>query len=292
MGQSVGSEFLRKENVEAAVTGFALQEYKIKNVCTVVSSSSWKETFFQESPTELSGGTGNAIRGIPRLAAFPFGKISETRVTAIIEKYGMEGIVSYEDGITDDIDVIGRTQLRIARAVVKSVEDQIYSVISEGNAPTTINTFTAINPWNTDEPASSISGGFVIRDINEAVRRIEVNNYDMDTGGAILLSPTDYESLMNDIYRQGASAPRMGEMVLGKRKVQTILNLAIIKSNSVTISGALVLKMKEVATWKAVSPLTIDVQYNPGISWRIRAWELGVTQLRNPKAACLILGTQ
>jgi hypothetical protein len=296
MVENVGSVILRKENVEAAVKGFALQEYKIKNVVTVISSSSWKETYFQESSTELTGGTGNNIRGIPRLAAFPFGRVAWTKVSATIEKYGMEGIVSYEDAITDDIDAIGRTLLRISRGVVKSVEDQIYDVLSESfnggsGSQTNINSVTAVIPWNSPI-VSAVSGGFVFRDINQAVRKIEVNNYDMDSGGVILLSPTDYESMMNDVYRQGASAPKFGEMVLGKRKIPTIAGLGIIKSNSVTISGALVLKMGDCATWKAVTPLTTDTEYSPGISWRIRAWELGVTQLINPKSICIIIKTQ
>lgn len=297
MVETTGSVMLRKENVNTTVTGFALQEYKLKNVCTIVSSSAWKETYYQEGAAELTAQAQRNIKGIPRLANFPYGQPNWTRVTNTIEKYGMEGVVSYEDGITDDIDVIARTLLKISRAVVKSVEDEIYNQLSSsynGGAvvPTDINTFAATVPWDAAGTINNLSGSFVIKDINRAIREVETDNYDLSEGGALLVNPKGYESLMNEVYRLGANAPKMGEIVVGTRKVRTIMDLAIIRSNSVGISGALVLKMKECATWRSVSPLTTDTEYNPGISWRIRAWELGVTQKLNPLSICLIRNTQ
>ena len=39
---------LRAENINRAVIGFALQEYRFKPICLVEKSSSWKETYFKE----------------------------------------------------------------------------------------------------------------------------------------------------------------------------------------------------------------------------------------------------
>ena len=51
---------IRNEHISATVNGFALQEYKIKRHLNNVSSSAWKESYFQETSTELTA-TGTAL---------------------------------------------------------------------------------------------------------------------------------------------------------------------------------------------------------------------------------------
>ena len=47
---------------------------------------------------------------------------------------------------------------------------------------------------------------------------------------------------------------------------------------------------KEAATWKEVHGLKTDTTYTePGIKYRIRAWQYGLFQLVNPGAVCLII---
>src|SRR3990167_8445538 len=119
MVDSTGMQDLRAENVSKIVTGFALQEYKFKQICMVQSSNSWKETYYTETATELTGGTGSSFRGIPRLANFPYGEPTWTRTSSYLEKYGAEGVVSWEDAIANEIEVMARTLLRIFRGVAK-----------------------------------------------------------------------------------------------------------------------------------------------------------------------------
>src|SRR3990167_3417660 len=135
--EPTGTIALRAENVSAVVSGFALQAYKMKQLCMIDESSSWIETYFRETASELTGGTGHAVRGVPRLAAFPTGEPTWTKVSSYIEKYGMEGVISYEDESTNNIDVIARTLLRIGRAVANAVDVQIESVL---NTNTDVNT--------------------------------------------------------------------------------------------------------------------------------------------------------
>ena len=59
---TTGMADLRAENVSRIVTGFALQEYRFKQLCMVQSSNSWKETYFKETAADLTGGTGSAVQ--------------------------------------------------------------------------------------------------------------------------------------------------------------------------------------------------------------------------------------
>jgi hypothetical protein len=45
---------------------------------------------------------------------------------------------------------------------------------------------------------------------------------------------------------------------------------------------------KKCATWKENSPLTVDVIIDPQKKYTIRASEIGVCQLTDPEALCLL----
>src|SRR3990167_4266721 len=131
MTNQVGDLTLRKENVARAVTGFALQEYKFKQLLLPSNSSANRESYIQETAAELTAKGTENIRGIPRLASFPDVQVDWTKKDAYIEKYGDQGVISMEDKFFNDIDVIARTELRIARSITKSVDDQIWAVITQ-----------------------------------------------------------------------------------------------------------------------------------------------------------------
>lgn len=278
---SVGAVHLRAENVDKVVKGFALQEYKLKQVCMVESSSSWKETYKVETAADLTGGTGSAVKGIPRGAKFPYGEVSWRDATKRHEKYGMEGKIDWEDTVTSEIDVIARTLLRIARAVAKAVDGEIYSQISTNAG----NTVAASHEWD----AVSIADRDPIQNILDAIEEIAVDNYDPYTNGYLLLHPTDYSHLLGNANVRNAgqfwtdSATKNG-------KVGMLCGLSVIVTNSITSSDkqAIVIIGKEAATWKAAHPLTTHTFVDEGISWRVRAWEVGVTQVTNPDAICTI----
>jgi len=290
MADSVGMADLRAENVERIVKGFALQEYRMKQLVMVQSSSAWQESYYKETKTELSGGTGSEVEGIPRLANFPYGEVTWTKTSSYMKKHGMEGVISWEDAITNNVDVIARTLLRIARAVVRSVDAEIWDVLTESRSVSTINSVTiaAGDEWD----SATIANRDPIQDILNAKKEIAVDNYDPDNGrGMLALSPTDYANLLGNANVRNAgqfytdSATRNG--VVGR-----IAGLTVIVSNSVTADYALVCISKECGTWKEAVPLSVRVIEEPGIKYTIRAWEIGTTQLTNPEACCLIINTQ
>lgn len=290
MAETTGQVSLRKEKVEKAVKGFALQSYRMKQLCLIQSSNSWKETYFQETAADLTGGTGSAVKGVPRLANFPYGEVSWTEKSKRHSKFGMEGVISWEDAVTDDIDVIARTLLRIGRAVAKAVDDEIWSVISEGQSASLINSvdISIGNEWD----SATIANRDPIQDILNAKKEIAIDNYDPDNGsGYLLLSPTDYANLLGNANVRNAGQFYTSDVTRNGR-VGRILGLNIVVSNSVTADYALVIIAKEAATWKAAKSLSVVMIEDPGIKYTIRAWEVGVTQLTNPEAVCLISNTQ
>ena|SRR3990167_74152 len=290
MTNQIGDVTLRKENVARAVTGFALQEYKFKQLLMASSSSANRESYFQETAAELTASGTEAIKGIPRLAEFPEVRVSWTKKDAYIEKYGDQGTISMEDKFFNDIDVIARTELRIARSITKQVDDEIWDVLTQDQTGTDINVYTisAGNEWD----SSTIANRDPVYDIARAITAIQQSFYPIRNGnGFLLVNDLDYTNIItNSKVSNNPSFRALSNLENGK--VSEFMNLSVISSESVTADYALVVLAKECGTWKEAMPLTVATIYDEGIKWTIRAWEMGVAQLTNPKAITRIDNTR
>lgn len=292
MADQVGGYDLRAENFEAMVKGFALQEFVMKDLLMINTSNSWIETYYRETATELTGGTGANVKGIPRLADFPSGDVTWTKVQALIQKYGMEGVISWEDAMLNNIDVIARTLLRISRAVAYAVDSQIWSVLSAGAGNTlytnnSTSSFTTGNEWNN----STVANRDPILNILNARRELQIDNFNPDNNGYLVLNPTDYANLMASSKVLNNPTFKTADVV-SNGNVGKICGLTIKVSNVVTASQALVVIAKECGTWKEAAPLTTFTEVDKGVKYTIRAFEMGVAQLTTPNAVCIIKGTQ
>lgn len=286
MADATGQADLRAEVVERAVTGFALQAYKLKQLCMISKANGWIESYYKETKTELTGGTGSAVRGVPRLAAFPYGEVSWTKVSSYLEKYGMEGVVSWEDATTNNIDVIARTLLRVGRAVAYAIDNQIESVIKSTSGTNSVAISTG-SEWN----SATIANRDPIQNILNAKRELSIDNYDPDDGnGYLVVNPTDYANLLGNSKVVNNPTFKSADVV-ANGVVGQICGLKIIVSNVVTTSGAYVVKAKEALTWKEAIPLTVVTITDPGVKYTIRAFEMGVAQVPNPEAICKITNT-
>ena len=283
MVMTTGQLELRAENFESIVKGFALQEFKMKQLCMESASNAWIETYYREAAAELTGGTGSNVRGIPRMAPFPYGEPNWTKVQALIEKYGMEGVVSWEDQVMNNIDVIARTLLRIARAVVNSVDTVIYTAFNAnaGNVITCAATFQ----WN----SATVANRDPIQDILNARRELYIDNFNPDSNGYLVLSPTQYSSLCGNSKIVNNPSFKSADVVTNG-VVGQICGLKMLVSNVVT-SGALVVIAKEAATWKSAKGVEVFTTEDKGIKTTIRAFEAGVIQVTTPNAICKILYT-
>lgn len=287
--ESTGQISLRAENISKIVIGFALQEYRFKQLLTENNSSAWKETYFQETAADLTAGASRNVKGISRLANFPYGEVTWQEKSSNMLKFGMEGVISWEDAKTNDFDVMARTLLRIARAITKSVDSYIWDVLTESRSASLINsvTITAGNEWD----SATLANRDPIQDILNAKKEIATDNYNPDSNGFLCLSPKDYANLLGNANVRNAGQFYTSDVTKNGR-VGKILGLNIIVSNSVTADYALVCVAKECGTWKSASPLKTETILDAGIKWTIRSWEIGCAQLTNPQACCLIINTQ
>lgn len=275
----LGANALRAENVDRVVKGFALQRFTMKQAVTVQSSSAWQESYYRESNTELS-----ATAKVARLAAFPTQSPLWEKNSAYMQKHGLEADVSWEDMMTDNLDVIARTQLRIARAVAKSVDDLIYSTLSSGAAGGNI-TIGSGNPaglWD----AATRADRHPMDQIGEAIENLSEFNYEADT---LLLTPRDYRLVMLNDDVLDAFVPT--ENIAKNGLMGTLLGLRVIKSNSVTADEALVLESGTCATYRVVQEMNTNVDTVEGVKKTIRAWEIGVPFVTDPRAICKISNT-
>ena len=275
---------LRGENIERAVKGFALQEYRLKQVCLVQSSNKWTETFYKETATELTGGTGATIKGVARGANFPHVDPSWTKVQGRHVKYAAEGTVWLEDKLTDAIDVMARTLLRVARSIASSVDNDIYDTLS---AATGIGTGAAADNWD----SATVANRDPIGDILAGIQNMQENNYDALQNGFLLVSPKDYKNLLRNSKVINNPSFKTADVVSNGR-VGQIAGLTIIKTVAVNADEAMIIIGQRAATWKSAVALTTTTIEDKGIKFSIRAWEIGQLQVTDPLAIYVITDTQ
>ncbi len=284
MPATQGELGLRAENVDRAVKGFALQEYRMKQVLLVQNSSSWAETFYKETAADLTAGGTRNIRRVSRGASFPYVEPTWTPQTGRHEKYAAEGIVFMEDRLTDAIDVQARTLLRVARSIAKAVDDAIYAGLS---GATGIGTAAATATWNN----STIANREPIEDILKGIQNMAENNYDALANGFLLVSPKDYVGLLSNSKVINNPSFKSADVVTNGR-VGQLLGLNVIVSNSVTADEAMIIIGQRAATWKSAAALTTAVIEDKGIKFTIRSWEIGQLQVTDELGIYLITNTQ
>ena len=286
--EKVGTTGLRKAVVDKVIKQVAKRKYKFKQAVSIVSTNAWKNSFFRETTDVLAGATGNATKGIPRGAAFPQATVSWDKIDSYIEKYGLEDFIHYEDIITDDIDVQKRTIFKLTEGVVKAVDDEIWEVLTESRPSTTvaIQRVTTTNGQYWDAASAAI-----IDDLLAAKQAIGESNYDVDNL-MCFISPKDHRSIVNYVAEKGAQFDALGTDAARNGRMAGLAGIKFVISNSVTASYALVVVPKTCGTWKAAVPLSSDIKVEAFKGTRIRICEMGVTQLTDPLAVCLITPTQ
>jgi hypothetical protein len=286
MADTTGELDLRAQKYEKMVKGFALQSFKMKQLVMISSSNAWKESYYRETATELTGGAGSAVKGIPRLANFPYGEVSWTQVDGYIEKYGMEGIISWEDSMTDNIDVVARTLLRIGRAVAYAVDSQIYTALLAAAGQTV--TIGAGYEWN----STTVANRDPVQDLLDAKKLMHDNNFDPDANETfICINQAEYAMMLGNSKITNNPSYKAADVV-HKGVVGMLCGLKILVSPVVTTdTGTLVIIAKECGTWKSAAGLTSFVIPDKGVKYTIRAFELGVCQVTTPNAVVLITNT-
>jgi hypothetical protein len=280
----VGSNSLKSEVIDAVVKQVAERSYKFMQAVAVVSTNAWKNTFFREQTAIPSGQSGNSQKGVPRGANFPQYSIGWDEISVRIVKHAIEENVAWETLLSDDINVQARTTIKLTQAITKSVDDDIWTSLTENLTPVLINSFTnAGYYWNATSAA-------IINDLMTASRKIAENYYDT-SDLMCFVSSFDKQNIMNYLTSKGAQFPSIATGVVENGIIGKLAGITLVESQSVTASYALVVKPKTCATFKQLVPLTTNVTEDPLKSWRIRIVQEGIVELTDPKAVCLIIRT-
>ena len=282
MADTVGMQDIRGLNVNNIVTGFSLQEFVIKPLLRNSSSSKWQERYFQETAADLTASTPSVIKGVNRLSTFPVLEVSWTQKNSYQKKHAAETIISWEDALSNDVPVIERSLLRIARAIRKSVDDDCYTNIVDYTTNANLSGAATFG-W-----ASASANP--VKDVNTAIASIQGQNYNI-TNAVLLINPTTFADLKNYLtHTKGASIPSWSSQVAQNGKVMEFMGLNVLVSNSIETSGAVVLIPQECGNYLQLQALTTETIPDPGIKYTIRSWEIGLVQITNPKTIYFISG--
>ena len=288
----VGGTTLRSEVVDRVVKGFADRVYKFKQAVSIVPTKAWTSIYYRETNDVLTAQTGNDPKGLPRGANFPQGSVTWNKIQDAMEKYGFEDNIYWEDIQSDNIDVQARTLYRISERVAKSVDDAIWAVLTDGVAAAggTANNIQSIRIAAQAEWTNAASCA-IVDNLMNAKQLIAIKNYDI--GGLMcFISARDHRSIVNYVHSKGAQYAGFGEEAARNGRVGQLAGIQFIVSNSVTASFALVVVPKICGSWKEHTPMTTDTTMDAFKSTRIRAVEVGVTQLTDPDSVVIIRNTQ
>jgi len=283
----VGGTELRKEVVDIVIKGRADPTYKWKQAVAISKTNANKNTFWREDPDSLDEPAGGSIKGIPRGGDFPQGTVQWEEHTAVLQKYGFRDFVFWEDIRTNDINVMKRTIYKITDKTIKTVDEEIKDILSEGGTPVDIQsvTITGSRRW-------AASSAAIMDDMMHAKQLIGEKDYDT-SNLMMFISEQDHRNMVNYIYEKGAQAPSFGTEVAKNGRVGGLAGIKnIVVTNSLkNASFALVVVPKVCGTWKENFALSSDLTSEPFKGTRVTVCEVGVTQLTDPKAICMIKDT-
>jgi len=282
----------RKQTWERDIKGFAPKRYVMKELVMETTSGAWNNSFYQKTATSLTGKAGSPVKGIPRGADFPFMERGVTLKNAIILQHGGEGVIYWQDILTSNIRIEAETISDITDAVVYSVDTTIYNALTQNDTPTDINTLAidAGAEWDSD----TIANRDPVQNLLDAVREITIDRYPILTSGMgyLVVNETDYANLMGNSKVINHPTFKLADGIMKNGNLAMLAGLKVKVSPVVTPDKALVCMAKKCGTWEQTQPLTVDVIIDPQSKYTIRASEIGVCQLTDPEAVCLITNTR
>ena len=290
MADTIEQADIRTLDIDKVVKGFADIEYVFKPLCKVVQTNGDSIRWYQQTNGDLTATAPSTISNVSPLSMPSQLEVSWTRNTAYPRKYFVSGFLSMEDMKSTDVGAYATTLKMLTRAITKAVDTRIWNVLSESQSASQLNSVTTTSIGGDQWDAGSYAGN-PIKDLLRAQRLISTQGYSI-SNLALLVSPTDYESLLDWIYAKGAQASGWGAKILESGQMTSLLNMDVIVSPNVTADYALIVSKGVSGTWYSQTPTTAVSIENKGLGTEIRVWEEGEAILNDPKSACLIIDTQ
>ncbi len=282
----------RKQTWEKDIKGFAKKRYVMKELVTIGSTNAWTNSYYRKTATSLTAGTGSDIKGISRGADFPSVARGTTLVNGVIEQWGAEGVIYWQDILTSNLNIQSETILDVTDSIVNNIDGEIYDTLTENDTPVNINTvaITAGHEWD----SNSIANRDPVQDLLNAVREITIDRYPILTSGQgyLVLNETDYANLMGNTKVVNHPTFKLAQGIMKNGNLAKLAGLTIKVSPVVTADKALVVMAKRCGNWKQAQALTVDIIKDPQKKYTIRASEIGLTELTDPEAVCLITNTR
>ena len=274
---TIGEIDIRGENFERAVKGFANKLYKLSQILLNENSSKDSENYYRETSTPLTAGGNRNVNDVARGALPPELHPTWTLVTTFHRKFMGQALIFYEDSLTNAINTQARSAFRVAEAIVNAKDLYIYTQLTaEGN---TSGVVAAADDWDSATVANRDPIGDLL--IGEAA--MMANNYDVLQNGFLLVTPSEYGSLLRNSKVVNNPSFKTADVV-SNGVVGQIVGLKIIVSNNVSADEVMIVMGQRAATWKGVVGLTSAVIIDQGVSIKVRAWEMGHIQITDPQA--------
>jgi hypothetical protein len=296
MAETSGQALIRGLNIDKLAKGFADKVFVMKNFVQVSKTNAREIRWYQKGTsfnalldsTDTTGITASQILNTADKALPVVVEQAWTRKTSYVQKYFVESpLISMEDIKDVDVDILATNVRDLVRAVANQVDAQIYSVLTEGQSPSDINTTAAAGTgWD------DLTNGNPILDLLTAQRKIAESNYDISRGGVVAMNPIEYQHLINYLITvKGSSIPAFSSEKVRSGVVLELLGLKVVVTTTAVTDSVVTFISGRSATWKSFMPMSSVVIDDPGIGKKIRAWEEGVCLLTDPKSVHLTTDT-
>jgi len=279
MADIPGEQDLRAEDIDAIVKNYALEQFTGRQICSVIPTSSEKNTYYQETDSDISQMTVDGITNSgftnSEGAIFEHVTHSWTETAERVKMHGATHTMSWQVWKLSAIDVKARMLERVARAIVESEDTAIYTELA-----TTTNTAAAVQTW--DNATESLQQP--LKDILIARSALKLKNWSTSSNLKMIIHPTNFMELMNNpvvrnagqFYTDGVT--RNG--VVGK-----IADFTIIESNAMTENQVLFCISQTAMSLYEAAGISTHVKEEPGETISIKAFNMSVPVLINNNAA-------
>jgi len=278
----------RKQMWEKDIKGFAPKRYVMRNLVMVQTTDAWTNSFYQKTATSLTGGSGSPIEGIPPGADFPAVVRGTTLKSARILQHGGEGVIYWQAILTSNLRIQAETVSDVTDACVYSVDNKIYNMLSVNDTAVGINTvaITAGFEWDSD----TVQNRDPVFDLLRCIEEIQTDRYPILSSGLgyAAMNEATFTYLMSNSKVLNHPTWKQAAGIISNGKLAGLVGLTIYVTPVITNDKVLVGMAKKCGTWKVSQPLTVDVIIDPQKKYTIRASEIGVAQLTDPDAVCLL----
>ena len=284
MADQPGEADLRAEDVDKIVKNFALEMFTGRGVCTIIPTSAEKNTYYEETDSDISAITTTGITGTNFTnsdgAIMEHVEHSWTEINERVKQHGSTHTMGWQVWKLSAFDVKARMMVRVARAIAASEDTAIWTELA-----TTTNTAAAVQTW--DNATESLQQP--MKDILIARSALKLKNWTTSNNLFMAIHPTNLMELMNNpvirnaavFYTDGVS--RNG--VVGK-----VAGFDIIETNSATENTVLFGIRNTAMSLYEAQGLTTFFKEEPGETITIKAFNINVPVLINNNAAYKLTG--